>query len=94
MKNEDRIVELLSESLKRQDQMVEQMFGMNKQMSGMNQRLENVENKLGEHTDILKSLVKSFNGLADLVKHSLQELKRLDAMEERLRRLEKHTGLD
>lgn len=92
MKNEpgrraNRIVELLAESLKRQDQMVEQM-------SGMNNRLENVENKLEEHTDILKSLVKSFNGLADLVKHSLQELKRLDAMEERLRRLEKHTGLE
>ncbi len=92
MKNEpgrraNRIVELLAESLKRQDQMAEQM-------SGMNNRLENVENKLEEHTDILKSLVKSFNGLADLVKHSLQELKRLDAMEERLRRLEKHTGLE
>lgn len=72
MENEDKIVELLSESLKRQDQMIERM---------------------DKHEDLLNRMVTSVDGLADLVKHSLQELKRIDALEERLRRIERHTGL-
>lgn len=87
MKNEDRIVELLSESLKRQDQMVEQLSGVKDEVKGMNTRLD-------KHEDLLNRLVKSVDGLADLVKHSLEKSKRLDAMEERLRKLEKHTGLE
>lgn len=87
MKSENRITELLSESLQKQDQMIEQMSGMN--------------NKLDKHEDILNRVVKSVDTLADIVIESNQRLssieKKLDDfadLRERIKRIEKHIGLD
>ena len=65
MKNEEKIAELLAESLKKQDQM---MMALNK----------------------IVSVLENHTGL--LVSHN-NKLDDLKNFEERLRRLEKHTGL-
>ena len=87
MKNEDRIVELLAESLKRQDQMVEEMKGMRSSIENLDNRMERVENGI-------LSVVNSMNSLADLVKVALDRTQRIDELADKIRRLEKHTGLE
>ncbi len=87
MKSEDRIVELLAESLKRQDQMVEEMKGMRSSIENLDNRMERVENGV-------LSVVNSMNSLADLVKVALDRTQRIDELADKIRRLEKHTGLE
>ena len=60
MKNEDRIVELLAESLKRQDRMVEQIGNMSQNIGGLGNRMDKVENGI-------ERVVTSVNALADIV---------------------------
>lgn len=54
---------------------------------GLGDRMERVE------TGIL-SVVSSVDALTDLVKVALDRTKKIDALDDRVRRLEKHTGLD
>lgn len=87
MRNENKIVELLSESLKRQDQMVEQMSGMN--------------TRLNKHESVLGRIVKSLDNLTDVVIQSNERLasieRKLDDLadlRDRVKRIEKHIGLE
>ena len=75
MKNEDRIVELLPESLKRQDQLVEGFQGMQESIQGLERWMERVE------AGIL-SVVSSVDGLTDLVKVALDRTKQIDELAE------------
>ena len=81
MKNEDRVVELLAESLKRQDQMVEGFQRMQGSIEGLEKRMERVENGI-------LSMVSSVDALTDLVKVALDHTKRVDDLEKRVKRLE------
>lgn len=65
MKNEDRIVELLAESLKKQDQQAEQ----------------------------LNSVVQALHDLTDIVKVAVSKFEKISDLEDRVNKLEKHTGL-
>ncbi len=80
MKNEDRIVDLLSDSLKRQDQMIEQMSGMNERLDVHENLLGRIVTVLEKQTDQLASIERKLDDLADL--------------RERIKRIEKHVGLD
>ena len=74
MKNEDRIVELLAESLKRQDQMVGEI-------QNLGIRMDKMESGIGR-------VVASVDALTDIVKAWMEKTKRMDDLEERLRKVE------
>jgi methyl-accepting chemotaxis protein len=73
MKNEpgrraDRIVELLAESLKRQDQMVEQIGSMNENIGSMNQKIESLGSRMDRVENGIGRVVASVDALTDIVK--------------------------
>ncbi|MEM9671120.1 MAG: hypothetical protein ACFB15_08015 [Cyclobacteriaceae bacterium] len=78
MKNEDRIVELLAESLKKQDVFVEEM----KQMRG----------DISEMRGGIGRVVASVDALTDIVKAWMEKTRKIDDLEERLRKVEEKTS--
>jgi hypothetical protein len=72
MKNEEKIIEILSESLKRQDQMVERMDKHESLMSQMvdilqaqSKQLKNIEDKIGDVNELRREIekIKKFVGM-------------------------------
>ena len=83
MKNEDKIVELLSESLKRQDQMVERLGNLEKGFVNLEQRQKTDSDRV----------ITALNGLTDIVKVWMDKTREIDDLRDRINRLEKHTGI-
>lgn len=88
MKNEDKIVELLSESLKRQDQMVERLGNLEKGFVNLEQRQKTDSDRV----------ITALNGLTDIVKVwscpiGMDKTREIDDLRDRINRLEKHTGI-
>lgn len=97
MKNEDKIVELLSESLKRQDQMVERLgnldkgfVSLEKSFDSLEKRFESLEKRQKEDND---RIVGAVNTLTDIMKAWMEKTKDVDNMRARIDRIEKHIGL-
>ncbi len=86
MKNEDRIVELLSESLKRQDTMVEEI----KEMKG---GINEMKDGLNDMRSDINQVTSAVNALADIMKAWTEKTKGIDELKDRVTRLEKHSGL-
>lgn len=102
MKNEDRIVELLSESLKRQDQMVERLGNLEKGFSSLDRGLSNLEkgftNLEKRQKEDNNRIVSAVNTLTDIMKAwscptGMEKTKGIDDLKDRVTRLEKHIGL-
>ncbi len=92
MKNEpgrraDRIVELLAESLKRQDQLVSET-------QQMRSDIQEMRGDIQEMKGTMTRVVKAVDSLVDVVKVAMDRTKEIDSVKERLTRLERHTGLD
>ena len=85
MKNEDRIVELLAESLKKQDQHSELLKQHSKLLGAMIDRQEQAESQQRASTE---RIIASVNALADIVKTWMERTKRIDNHEERISALE------
>lgn len=92
MKNEDRIVELLAESLKGQDQqraLLKQHSKLleqhSKLLGAMIDRQEQAESQQKASTE---RIIASVNALADIVKTWMERTKRIDDHEERISALE------
>lgn len=86
MKNESRTEELLAESLKRQDQMVEeihQLHGGIKEMRGDIKEMRIDVNRMANAVNIL----------VDIVQEAMNQLKEIPKIKDRLDKLERHTGL-
>ena len=85
MKNEDRIVELLAESLKRQDQHSELLKQHSKLLGTLIDRQERAEKQQKASTE---RIIASVDALADIVKIWMERTKRIDNHEERISALE------
>jgi conjugal transfer/entry exclusion protein len=86
MKNEDRIVELLAESLQRQDRMVEQL-------SNLDNRMGRVEQGLEKLTQAVTSLATGFNEFVEIHRATTkQQSDRLSVIERRLDDLERRVS--
>ena len=94
MKNEDRIVELLAESLKRQDQLVDEMQQMRGGIQEMRGDIQEMRSDIQEMKGTMVRVVKAVDSLVDVVKVAMDRTKEIDSVKERLTRLERHTGLD
>ena len=101
MKNEDRIVELLAESLKRQDQLVSEMQqmrgGIQEMHSGIQEMHSGIQEMRGDIQEMKGTMirvVRAVDSLVDVVKVAMERVKEIDSVKERLTRLERHTGLN
>ena len=83
MKNEDKIVELLSESLKRQDQMVERLGNLEKGFTSLEKRQKDDNDRI----------VSAVNTLTDIMKVWMEKTRDMENLRARLDRIEKHIGL-
>jgi hypothetical protein len=90
MKNEDKIVELLSESLKRQDQMVERLGNLEKGFTNLEKGFNKLEKRQKDDNDRIVSAV---NTLTDIMKAWMEKTKDMENLRARLDRIEKHIGL-
>ena len=90
MKNEDKIVELLSESLKRQDQMVERLGNLEKGFSNLEKGFDKLEKRQKDDND---RIVGAVNTLTDIMKVWMEKTKDMENLRARLDRIEKHIGL-
>lgn len=93
MKNEDRIVELLSESLKRQDQMIERQGKQEMIMSQMIDELKQMKGGINEVRSDINQVTSAVNALTDIVKIWMEKTKGIDDLKDRVTKLEKHIGL-
>lgn len=97
MKNEDRIVELLSESLKRQDQMVDQMKGMNGRLDsheeilkGLAQGQQTLIKLYEKQNDRFEQLEIEIKNIAFYLSRIFDVEKRMNDFEDRISKLEGH----
>ena len=93
MKNEDRIVELLAESLQRFDRMSERLDRMSEQQTVMIDRLEQLQqvtdNRLGKMEQAITSLATGFNEFVNIHRETVKSQNdRLGNLERRMDRLE------
>ena len=92
MKNEDRIVELLAESLKGQDQQKELLKQHSKLLEQHSKLLgtlvERQEQAEGQQKASTERIIASVNALTDIVKVWMERTKRIDNHEERISALE------
>lgn len=86
MKNEDRIVELLSESLKRQDQMVDEMHRMR---GG----IQEMRGDIKEMRDDINKVAVGVSTLTDIVKVWMDKTKEIDILKDQVQRINRHIGL-
>lgn len=84
MKNEEKIVDLLAESLKRQDQHSELL-------TQLVDRMDRSEQQQKEYNE---RIVNSVNALADIVQKWMVQTKKVEGFEDRIRRLGRHAGLE
>ena len=68
MKNEDRIVELLAESLKRQDQMVDEMHQMRRGIQEMRGDIQEMRGDIKEMREDINRVAIGVSTLTDIVK--------------------------
>ena len=100
MKNENRIVELLAESLKRQDQMVDEMQQMRgdiRDMRGdiqeMREGIQEMRGDIQEMKDTINTVAIGISTLTDIVEVWMDKTKEIDAIKD-ISRIEQHTGLE
>lgn len=108
MKNENKIVEILAESLKRQDKLVEEFREMRggiqgvrsdiQEMRGDIQEMRNDTQEMRGDIQELKGnvnrMVIAVDALADVVKIAMDGIKDMNNIKQRIARLERHTGLE
>lgn len=93
MKNEpghraDKIVEPLSESLKRQDQMVERLGNLEKGFSSLGKRQKEDNGRIVAAVNTLTDIMKAWS-----CPTGMEKTKGIDDLKDRVTRLEKHIGL-
>lgn len=93
MKNEDKVVELLAESLKKQDQMIEKQGIQENILSQMIEELKQMKSGIKDMRSDVNQVTFAVNALADIVKIWMEKTKGIDDLKDRVTRLEKHTGL-
>lgn len=93
MKNESRIVELLTDMVKKQDRqeelfvkMVERQDRQEDLLIKMVERQDRQEVLLNNHSDLLGRIAK-------ILEHQTSRFSEVDDLRDRLRRVEKHVGL-
>ncbi len=80
MKNEDKIIELLAESLKRQDSIVGELKGTNLRLDRTVERLDQTVERLDQTVERLDQTVERLD----------QTVERLDRLEVRVDKIDKH----
>jgi|GEM_PF-2942259 len=93
MKNEDRIVELLAESLRKQDRMADEVHGLRIEMDGrfaqMDSRFVQMDKRFERIENILERLAVGFNEFVDIHRETVKaQNDRIGNLERRMDRLE------
>lgn len=86
MKNEERIVELLAESLRVQDRHSELLVQQGKLLEKVVEHQERAEK---QQKEVSERIIASVDALADIVKVWMERTKKLDDHEDRLQKLER-----
>ena len=89
MKNEDRIVELLAESLKNQDIQSEKLSVFSRNQEIQNQKLDQVSSKLDDLVDVVKDLGKAMQTQVSIMERLMNKFDKVDDLERRIFILEK-----
>ena len=96
MKNEDRIVELLAESLKNQDIQSEKLstFSRNQEIQNQkldiqSEKLEKVSSKIYDLVDVVKDLGKAMQSQVSIMERLINKYDKVDDLEHRIFLLEK-----
>ena len=87
MKNENRVTELLAESLKRQDRMADEVH----QMQG---DIQDMRGDIGSMREDINKVAVGVSTLTDIVRVWMDRTKEIDTLKEKIARLERHTGLE
>ena len=90
MKNEDRIVELLGESLQRLDRMAGQQERMIEQLGHLDNRMNRVEQGIDKLTQAVTTLATGFNEFVEI--HRGTAKTQSDRLERRMDDLEKRAS--
>ncbi|MEM6523965.1 MAG: hypothetical protein AAGF85_04790 [Bacteroidota bacterium] len=89
MKNEDKIVELLAESLKRQDQMAEILRDQTLKLSKQSDILTQQDAKLDTVVDVIKDLAEAVKHNTNVVEKVVSKFDMLNDHERRIAALER-----
>ena len=96
MKNEDRIVELLAESLRIQDRHSEILTRQGEILIRHGELLEKIIERQDraeqQQREASERIIASVDALADIVKIWMERTKKLDDHEERIQKLERKVG--
>jgi archaellum component FlaC len=86
MENEDRIVELLAESLRKQDRMADEVHALG---TGMDSRFEQMDKRFERIESLLERLAIGFNEFVDIHRETVKaQHDRIGNLERRVDRLE------
>lgn len=89
MKNEDRIVELLADSLKNQDIQSEKLSMLSRNQEIQNVKLDNVNSKLDDLVDVVKDLGKAMQTQVNIMERLMSKFDKVDDLEHRIFLLER-----
>lgn len=93
MKNEERIIELLTEILRKSDQYDEVVMQNKERMEQNEERLSNSEKLIFQHQERLNNLDDISAGVLTLLRDLAKRSGETDELRDRIERLEKHAGL-
>lgn len=94
MKNEEKIVELLADGLKIQDRQAVTLERLEHNQDKMSNDIQEIRHDIQEMRRDISRVVVAVDGLADIMKVWMEKTKKVDQHEDRIRRLERHTGLE
>jgi ABC-type transporter Mla subunit MlaD len=92
MNNEDKIVELLAESLKNQDIQSEKLSSVTEKLSSVTEKLDSVTEKLDSLVDVVKDVVHALQHQSGMLEKLIAKYDKVDDLEHRLFLLEKKLG--